>query len=51
MIDIVLVDDQAVVRDGLRAIFDTQDDLRVVAEAADGEQALSLVAATSPTWW
>ena len=48
MIDIILVDDQAVVRDGLRAIFETQDDLRVVAEAADGEEATALVATYEP---
>ena len=48
MIDIVLADDQAVVRDGLRAIFETQDDLRVVAEAADGEEAIARVARHQP---
>lgn len=33
MIDIVLVDDHGVVRSGLRAALETEDDLRVVGEA------------------
>lgn len=48
MISIVLVDDQAVVREGLRAIFETQEDLRVVAEAADGAEATAQVARHQP---
>jgi DNA-binding NarL/FixJ family response regulator len=40
---LVLVDDHAVVRDGLRALLSTFDDLEVVGEAASGEEALQVV--------
>ena len=43
MIRIVIVDDQAMVRSGLRSLLEDEADLQVVAEAADGETALSLV--------
>jgi DNA-binding NarL/FixJ family response regulator len=42
VIDIVLADDQALVRAGFRALLDAQADLRVVAEAADGRAAVAL---------
>jgi DNA-binding NarL/FixJ family response regulator len=45
-IRVVLVDDQALVRTGLAMIVDAQDDMRVVGEAADGSQALDVVATT-----
>ncbi|MGW6204494.1 response regulator [Streptomyces sp. NPDC055089] len=41
MIRILLADDQRLVRAGIRGILDDEDDLHVVAEAADGEAALS----------
>jgi DNA-binding NarL/FixJ family response regulator len=47
-IRIVVVDDQAVIRAGLRMILDHEPDLAVVGEASDGLQALSLVAAVRP---
>jgi len=37
---ILLADDHALVRRGVRTILDSQPDLRVVAEAADGAQAV-----------
>ena len=40
MIRVLLVDDHAVVREGLRAFLELQDDFEVVGEASDGEQAL-----------
>ncbi|WP_327434639.1 response regulator transcription factor [Streptomyces sp. NBC_01236] len=40
MIRILLVDDQRLVRAGIRGILDDEDDLHVVAEAADGQAAL-----------
>jgi two-component system NarL family response regulator len=40
-IRVLLADDHAVVRSGLAAIIGLQDDLQVVGEAADGEQAVS----------
>ncbi|MCT2584322.1 response regulator [Actinophytocola gossypii] len=42
---ILLADDHALVRRGLRLILDAEPDLDVVAEAADGAEAVSLVGA------
>jgi DNA-binding NarL/FixJ family response regulator len=42
VIRIQLADDQALVRAGFRALLDGEDDMAVVAEAADGEQAVAL---------
>ncbi len=42
MIRILLADDHTLVRRGLRLILDGEPDLRVVAEAGDGAQALEL---------
>ncbi|BBG05254.1 MULTISPECIES: response regulator transcription factor [Pseudonocardia] len=41
MIRVLLVDDQALVRSGFRALLGSQPDLTVVAEAADGAQAVA----------
>ncbi len=43
MIRVLIVDDQALVRGGFRAILETQSDLEVVGEAADGREALAQV--------
>ncbi|SIQ81642.1 response regulator [Micromonospora avicenniae] len=42
MIRVLLVDDQPLLRSGFRALLDVEDDIEVVAEAADGEQGLAL---------
>jgi DNA-binding NarL/FixJ family response regulator len=42
---ILLADDHAVVRRGLRMVLDSEPDLEVVAEAADGAEAVELVCA------
>ena len=42
-IRIVLVDDHGVVRAGLRALLDAEDDLRVVGEEGDGLEAIELI--------
>ena len=42
MITVALADDQALVRAGFRALLDGEDDMAVVAEAADGDQAVAL---------
>jgi DNA-binding NarL/FixJ family response regulator len=39
---ILLADDHAVVRKGLRLVLDREPDLRVVAEAGDGQEAVAL---------
>ncbi len=41
MIRVLLVDDHAVVREGLRAFLELQDGIDVVGEAQDGEQAVA----------
>jgi DNA-binding NarL/FixJ family response regulator len=43
MISVLVADDQALIRDGLRTILDSQDDITVVGEAADGIETLALV--------
>lgn len=45
---ILLVDDHVLVREGLRAILETQPDLHVVGEAADGATTLTLAAELRP---
>jgi DNA-binding NarL/FixJ family response regulator len=41
-IKIMLVDDHAIVREGYRALLERQEDMRVIAEAADGDEAYQL---------
>ena len=47
-IRVFLADDQALVRSGFRMLIGAEDDLEVVGEAADGEEALARVAALAP---
>ncbi len=47
-IGVLIVDDQALVRAGFRMILEFEPDLRVVGEAADGEEAVAQVAALRP---
>ncbi|GLX02028.1 response regulator transcription factor [Microtetraspora sp. NBRC 16547] len=42
MIRVLLVDDQPLIRSGFRALLDLEDDIEVVAEAADGKEGLAL---------
>lgn len=48
MIRVLLADDQAVVRAGLRTILESQPDIQVIGEAADGAETLALAAALDP---
>ncbi len=48
MITVLIADDQALVRGGLRMILDAQDDLEVVGEAADGREALAALRELRP---
>ena len=48
MIRVLIADDQALVRSGFRMILESRDDLAVVGEAGDGEQAIRLAAQTRP---
>jgi PAS domain S-box-containing protein len=45
---VLLVDDHAMVRQGLRGILDGYRDLQVIAEAADGQEAVELARLLSP---
>ncbi|MCA9934527.1 MAG: response regulator transcription factor [Ardenticatenaceae bacterium] len=47
-IQILIVDDYAVVREGLRAFITTESDMEVVGEAADGETAVHLCQTLNP---
>jgi DNA-binding NarL/FixJ family response regulator len=47
-IRVLLADDQALVRGGLRKIVDTEPDMQVVAEAADGLAAVDAAARSKP---
>ena len=47
-IRVLLVDDETMIRAGLRLVIETERDIEVVGEAADGEQAVSAVAALRP---
>ncbi|MFH8371552.1 response regulator [Streptomyces sp. NPDC018031] len=42
MIRVLLVDDQPLIRSGFRALLDLEDDIEVVAEAADGREGFGL---------
>ena len=41
-ITILLVDDQRLMRDGLRILLELEDDLAVVGEASNGQDAIDL---------
>jgi len=45
---VVVADDQALVRSGFRMILDSRTDIDVVGEAADGSEAVALVAQVAP---
>lgn len=47
-IRVMLVEDHILVREGTRELLDQEDDLRVVAEAGDGEEAIRLAAEHEP---
>ncbi len=48
MIRVVLVDDQPLIRTGLRALLDAEDDITVVAEGGDGRAGVALAAEHRP---
>lgn len=48
MIRVLLVDDQQLIRAGLRMLCDAQPDIEVVGEAGDGREAVSLAARLVP---
>jgi DNA-binding NarL/FixJ family response regulator len=48
VIDVLVVDDHALMRAGLRGLISGAEDMRVVGVAADGAQALAAIAASEP---
>jgi DNA-binding NarL/FixJ family response regulator len=48
MIRVLLADDQALIRSGIRALLEAEDDIEVVGEAADGKQAVALATQHRP---
>ena len=48
MIRVMITDDHLIVREGLRLILETADDIEVVGEATDGAICLELVPALKP---
>ena len=47
-VSVCLVDDQTLVRQGIRSLLELSDDIRIVGEAADGMQAMELIPKTKP---
>jgi DNA-binding NarL/FixJ family response regulator len=48
MIRVLLADDQGLVRAGLRALLEVEEDIELVGEAADGYEAIALARQTCP---
>jgi DNA-binding NarL/FixJ family response regulator len=48
VIEVLLADDQALVRGGFRALLDAEDDIAVVGEAGDGREAVALTRQKKP---
>ncbi len=48
MVQVLLVDDHAMVRQGLRSVLEAYDDLHIIAEARDGAEAVKLVGDLHP---
>lgn len=48
MIKVMLVDDQNLVRKGVRSLLELSEEIKVVAEAADGAEAIRLVPEAQP---
>jgi DNA-binding NarL/FixJ family response regulator len=48
VIRVVLADDQALLRAGIRALLDAEDDIDVVGEASNGREAVEVVRSTAP---
>lgn len=48
VINVLLVEDQCLVRSGLRALLDREADIKVVGEAEDGEEAVRMVGELAP---
>ncbi len=47
-ISILIVDDHAILREGVRALLSVHEDLQVVGEASDGQEAIGAVERLDP---
>ena len=47
---VMLVDDHEIVRDGIKAMLDTEDDVVVTAQAGTVREAIDEAHRTRPTW-
>lgn len=47
-IRVLVVDDHAILRDGIRSLLERQDDMTVIGEAANGQEALEQIAGLHP---
>ncbi len=47
-IQIILADDHALVRDGIRALLDDEEDLQVIGEVSNGKEAMKMVIEKQP---
>ena len=45
---VMLVDDHAMMRQGLRSVLEAHDDIQIVGEASDGQEALAMVQELQP---
>jgi DNA-binding NarL/FixJ family response regulator len=48
MIKVLLVEDHAILREGIRSLLENEDDISIVGEASNGAEALELVKKTDP---
>jgi DNA-binding NarL/FixJ family response regulator len=48
MINVMLVDDQNLVRKGVRSLLELSDEIEVIAEAADGSEAIEMIPEVNP---
>ncbi len=48
MIDVVIVDDQDIVREGLKMILSLHEEIHIAGEAANGEELFKLLETVSP---
>lgn len=48
MVNIMIVDDHLIVREGIRLILETEDEYTVVGEAENGQQALAVLESVTP---
>ncbi len=48
MVEIMLVDDHALVRDGIRSLLEGEEDIKVTYEASDGNEAYELLKKVTP---